>query len=318
MDEVLEGIEENVHLVRVDDNPAGTFKDRGSDKVVMRLLDAGVCHVGLASAGNALRGGIQEVAPTGMKFTGVLPVTASDEKYYGSLKLWEECGGKPEDLVLIKYGQTYNESLDYLNITFPTLAKIHAFDDPDVIDGRKTLAYDIAHTLPTVSHTVSANGGGSLITGLTAGFYDLGMSVETLVAEAKGSDSLSRSIVTGSEVPMRASNPNRKYGGLCVDRMSRIALKQLVQLGLTRDRITQARESDVRKLAESYEPGNTDYIEPSSIVAVAGLINFVNQGRFTPSDTVAVIASGHNEHPHRLLTFPSERRMRVASAQVLR
>lgn len=318
MEEVLEGYEDRIHLVRADDNPAGTFKDRGAKEKITMLYDDGARHIAVASAGNHLRGTIQAAAPLGIRLTGALPATAPEEKRIGSEKLWAECGGDPHDLTLISVGSTYDESYGYLREHLPDLPIVHAFDDPVVIDGRKVLAAEIADVLPDVTYTVSANGGGSLLAALTEGFHDLGMPTTTLGVEARGSDSLSRTLESAGDLPVAASDPNRRYGGLCVSKVGHHAVRRLVQLGFTPDRVTQADDTDVLKLIGSYGENETDYIEPSSVVAVAGLINFINQHRFSGSDTIAVIASGHNEHPHRLLQFPAKRSMRIASAHVLR
>lgn len=318
MEEVLEGMEDQVFLLRADNNPAGTFKERGAGAKITELVQRGHTEMVIVSAGNHLRGGVAQAAPLGVKVTGVVPITAPEEKKTGAKALWAECGGNPEDLTLIAVGHTYDDAMRYASSHLSHAALVPAFDDPTVIENQGGVMRDAAYSLPGLTHTVSATGGGGLIAGMTFYAAEHGLGVTPLAVEARGSDSLSQSLYTGSELPVPASNPNRRYGGLCVEKAGHHVLAVLRKHGFKTDDMTTAYDNDVRALASSYGEHDGNYIEPSSLVAVAGLINFINQGRFRETDIVAVIATGHNENPKRLLEFPTQRQMRVASAQVLR
>jgi threonine dehydratase len=318
MEEVLEGMEDRVFLLRADDNPAGTFKERGAGAKITELIEQGHTEMVIVSAGNHLRGGITQAAPLGVKVTGVVPITAPEEKKAGAKALWAARGGNPEDLTLIAVGRTYDDALRFATNHLGHAALVPAFDDLTVIKNQGGVMRDAVYSLPGLTHTVSATGGGGLIAGMTAYSAEHSLDVTPLAVEARGSDSLSQSLNTGGELPVAATNPNRRYGGLCVEKAGRHVLAVLRKHGFTTEGMTTAYDDDVLALASSYGESDRNYIEPSSLVAVAGLINFVNQGRFSDTDIVAVIATGHNENPSRLLQFSAKRQMRVASAQVLR
>lgn len=318
MEHVLDGLEENVLLFRADDNDAGTFKQLGGQSNVDHLLERGVAEFVVRSAGNHLRGTLAAAAPTGMIVNAIVPANAPPEKTDGAIQLWLDKGGNLEDLRLYKYGTCYDDTEQLRQSLLAHLPEAHAFNSEVTIDGQSRLAGQLLEAIPDLNKTVSATGGGGLIAGLTRGFALHAPYVESFAIEAPGSDSLSRTLTNGNEEVLPASNPNRLFGGLCVDYAGPLCVSSLRKQAFPAKNVVGSRLDDIILLARSYEGDYSNAIEPSALVTVAGVINLVNEGRITNRDTVAVIATGHNESPQRLLDQIGVSRFRAASAQVLR
>lgn len=318
MNQVLEGIEDNVLLVRADDNEAGTFKQYGGENNVAHLRESGVSEFVVRSAGNHLRGTLVAAAATGMKVIAIVPANAPPEKTDGALKLWQEQGGDPADLRLYKYGSCYDDTEQLRKQYFPHLPEAHAFNSEVTIEGQSHLVPELLEAVPDLNITVSPTGGGGLIAGLTRGFARYAPHVVSYAIEAPGCDSLSRTLRSGSRKVMGASNPNHLFGGLSVDYAGSTCVSSLRKIGFSHKQIASSSLGDILQLAESYQGEYNNALEPSSLVAVAGLINLINEANITKRDKVAVIATGHNESPGRLLAQTSKPRFRAASAHVLR
>lgn len=317
MSDVLEGYEDRVFLYRADASLAGTFKNRGARRAIHHYYDHGDRRFVVPSAGNALRGAISVAAPLGVELVGVVPTSAPEEKKTGARELWIQAGGHPDDMTLVTHGQVFDDAYAHAK-NYIHHRLIEPFDDPQVIAGQGELADEIMNTLPNTRYVIGAVGGLGLGAGLTQRFAQLDTNVETLLAEARGSNSASKTLRSGSEIPLPADNPNRRYGGLCVDRIGHHCLKVMRAHDFDPSNITTAHDQDVEQLADSYETHDRHYLEPSSLVAVGGLINFVNQRRLGPSGDVVVIGTGHNEHPSRLSQHPRGSKLHIASAQILR
>jgi threonine dehydratase len=302
MDELKELLAEHVvHLVRADTDVSGSFKWRGAANAVAHL-PADTTEVVTGSAGNHAGGIVVAAARNGLRATVVVPVGTADMKFNKLDRLWLENNGIEGGLTLVKHGENVDESLDYVISEFPDAAFIHPFDNRDVIRGQGSLMPDVRRAIPGITHAFVPAGGGALM----AGMHEAANG-EVLVygVEAPGSDSLSRSAATGLWLPRNASSPNPRYPGSYVLKPSPRVLEVLHKTGFEPSQLVTAEERDTLELAMYYrregEKASGVRLEPTSLLAVAGLVKLVRMGALPKNSTIGVIATGHNQSPLDLL-----------------
>jgi threonine dehydratase len=281
-----------VILVRAD-GKTGSFKWRGAENAISQL-PAGTDEVATVSAGNHGLGVSRAAALYGLRANIVVPQTAPEQKVDKLHDVWQESSGLPGGLQVIRYGNTFDEAQRYAMLAYPDTPYIHPYDDPVVIAGQGTLVDDVRHAIPGVTDVVLPVGGGGLLTGMHLNSHG----VRVYGVEAKGSNSLSRSLAVGRVV--EAVHPNERYGGSAVRKTGRHVLSLLQQTGFTRDQLVTADDREVMDLAMHYyyqgeQQGRQ--LEPTSLVAIAGLAQLARHGAFSDHDTVALVGTGHNESP---------------------
>lgn len=312
MEEVLEGHEDTL-LIRLDDNIAGTFKVRGAERAVSHYYEQGDSDFCASTEGNHGLGMVVAVANVEGRLTIYGSRTMARQKIDKMYKVWSELTGRPEDFQILLAGENVNEAKKYA-LAHNNARFVDPFDDPYVIQGQGTAALDTVHTFPDVTDLVMSVGGGGLGAG-TVSATDR----RVHLVEAEGNNSLSKTLRSGRNKILEADKLNPRYGGLRSLKSGQHVVRLLRNNGFDPRNITTADDEVVKGLAASYESWELPHaLEGSALVAVAGLVNIINEGRIARNDRVAVFATGHNDSPDKLLTFSDVRRMQVASAQVLR
>lgn len=284
-----------IYLVRADTEVSGSFKWRGAENAISKL-PFDTRHVVTVSAGNHGGGVSAAAAERGMDATVFAPASTPPEKVAKLHDTWRQHNGRPGGLQVVLHGADFDAAYEFGRQQYPDSPFIHPFDDADVIEGQGTLYYDIRAAIPNVSDIVLPVGGGGLLTGVN---HEASDEVRVYGAEAWGSDSLRKSLVAGYVV--EATNSNSKYGGSNVKRTGEAhVLPTLQQDGFSPDRLVTAPESEVMDLAMYYYRQGEQtglQLEPTSLVAVAGLAKLVRQGVFSDDAVIAVVGTGHNESP---------------------
>lgn len=277
-------------LFHVDRNEAGAFKWRGALVGAYALARAGAEHFVVPSAGNHARGAAIAARILDREVTIVVPTTAPEAKRQGIRELWT---GDDAKLTVIEHGQTFDESLVYAREfadQHPESRMLHPYDDENVAMGQGTIVRDLLAQRPDTSRIVLPTGGGGLLAGVLGTLADLERTdVEVVATEAEGSDSLSRSLAVGEIV--RATAPNKLYGGSAVQHVGGVALRA-AQNYPGELRIVTVWDEDVDKLLTYYRPNRTTPLEPTSLVALAA----AEQLDLSESNTV-FIGTGHNQNP---------------------
>lgn len=315
--------EMDVRLVHLADNETGSFKWRGASNAVARLVEQGETEFWTQTAGNHGSGFAYALAVRGLRGKIFMPYGA-DQKREKILSLWSSYDRDPEDLEIMQLGNSYSETSRLVQGLNPSGAFVHPFDNPDVIEGQGSVVDDVLRVMPEVTHIVPPVGGGGLLAGISQRLDQLGSDAIPYGVQAPGSNSLSNTLSSGSMEVLPADRPNRSYGGLCVDMIGTEHVLPVIKKYLTSDNVVTAQDVDIRQLAASYgefDLGEENYLEPSSLVAVAGLIELVNQKKLDPNNPnlhVAIMATGRNESPKKLLETSTKLSTDVIRAQVLR
>lgn len=295
-----------IYLVRTDMNVSGTFKWRGALRATEREFAKGTKVLSTASAGNHARGLMVAARKYDLAVNIVVPKFAPPQKSSELHAFWTELGGDPADLYLKRRGRTFDDAFEYASSQSYSdeMSFIHPFDDEDVIAGQGEHLKDILESLPGVSRTVSATGGGGLAAGLQSANVSFGSPLITHFVEASGSNSLSRTLESGSIDPIVATNPNIRYGGIAVSKVGAHVVKTLWQSLYDHKHMVTGYDGGVTELARMYTEIDPDVIrlEPTALIAVEGLRELIRQNRLGQKEIVAVLATGHNESPEALLT----------------
>jgi threonine dehydratase len=275
-----------VQLFRADLNKTGAFKWRGAIIGTTQLVEQGVEHILVPSAGNHARGAVWAASEFGVFVTPVVPTTAPEQKKEGLRELWDD-----PRLTIKVTGQSFNDSLAWAEQQ--TDGKIlHPFGEL-VIPGQGTVVDDILRLHPETEEIILAIGGGGLAAGVLRRLQELGRTdIKVIAAEAEGSNSARKSLAAGELQP--ADAPNLRYGGSAVRTMGRQALD--IISGSNNFSVLPVPEQDVDELIELYANDRREdhreawpNLEPTSLVAVAAL-----RQQMRNRNTV-VVATGHND-----------------------
>lgn len=294
-----------IHLIRADLNTAGSFKWRGAKRAVQRQMSLGASSVMTASAGNHAIGVLLAALEYKLSLRVIVPNVAPPQKSTELYRLWQDGGGDPDMFELEVHGDTFDESLEYATAS-PSgnqTAFIHPYDDLDVIGGQGTLLDDIYKAVPNVTDIIFPTGGGGLLAGLVSRAALRHQFVDLHPIEASGSNSLSRTLKTGSIDPVEATNPNKLYGGSAVKMVGHHVIETLWRHLYRHSLITTAHDSGVNELANNYEDRKSYILplEPTSLLAVQGLRVLLENKQLANDSVVVVIGTGHNESYTRLL-----------------
>jgi threonine dehydratase len=193
-----DAIGRTVFLKREDDQPVGSFKNRGATNLLVNALLSGSdpeqLHVGTASHGNHAQGVVQAAHNLGIRNVEVLlPQNASPLKI-AQLKLL----GAHVEL----FGDTFEECAEEVArraATYQNYLFVPAFDQPLVVMGQGTVAVELSLQMAIEGRedyaVVVPAGGGGLIAGMATYLKRDGASErgDVLGAESKAHPYISRS-----------------------------------------------------------------------------------------------------------------------------
>ena len=170
--------------------PIGSFKIRGAANVMAltprQELDRGVLT---ASAGNMAQGVAFCARRLGIPATIIAPDTAPATKTLAV----ERMGGRVIKVPFADWWRTFEtRSYPGVNATF-----IHAFDDPHVMAGNGTIAFELLEDLPDVDAVVIPWGGGGLSCGIASVLRALAPRVRIYAAEIETAAPLAPSLAAG-------------------------------------------------------------------------------------------------------------------------
>jgi threonine dehydratase len=188
-----------VHLKLENLQRTGSFKSRGALNKLL-ALDPAARARGLiaASAGNHAQGVALAARLCGARCTIVMPeatplVKIQRTEGYGAKVIlagssWDESQGRASELAREQ-----------------GLSMVHAFDDPDVIDGQGTVGLEILEDVPRVDTIVVPIGGGGLIAGIALAVKAQRADVRVVGVQASGAAAMTRSFETGRRVSVETT-----------------------------------------------------------------------------------------------------------------
>lgn len=171
--------------------PIGSFKIRGAINAMRRIplneLQRGVLT---ASAGNMAQGVAYGARTLGVPCTVICPDTAPVAK----TSAVERLGGR----ILKAPFETWWRTFEQRSYPGVEARFIHAFDDPDVIAGNGTIAFEIIEDLPDADGVIVPWGGGGLASGIANVMRSLKPACRMYAAEVATAAPLVKSLAEGS------------------------------------------------------------------------------------------------------------------------
>jgi threonine dehydratase len=247
-----------------------------------------------ASAGNHAQGVALAAQRLDCTAVIVMPVTTPEMKV-------RSVGARGAEVVL--HGDTYDEAQaearrleQERGLTF-----IHPFDDPEVIAGQGTIAFEILRQCSSPPRAIYvAVGGGGLIGGIAAYVKSLWPGVEVIGVEPVDADAMTRSLAQGERVRL-------EQVGLFADG---VAVRQVGvhTFELARryvDAMVTVDSDEICAAIKDVFEDTRSILEPAGALAVAGMKRDV-AARGLSGDTLVAVACGANMNFDRLL-FVAER-----------
>jgi len=257
----------------------GSFKVRGAanrlHKLSAREREAGVIA---ASSGNHGRAVATVAARLGIPATICVPDWVDPSK----LRAIRATGAR-----VVMAGPSYDEAEERAATLAETAGRslVHAFDDPDVIEGQGTLGVEIACRLPEVEEVIVPLSGGGLVAGVGLALRDRG--VRVVAVSARRARVMFRSLETGRpiELPDEETIASALSGGIGLDNRLTFAL-----CGSVINEHVIVEESDIRAAVRRAFHEHRLVVEGGGAVGLAALWS----GRYRPQRPAAVVVSGGN------------------------
>lgn len=168
--------------------PIGSFKMRGATYKISGLTAAekkqGVLAV---SAGNHAQGVAWAAQKFGVKATIIMPEGSPLTK----IKNTESLGAK-----VILHGQSIEDGFDYAKelMKKKKMTFVHPYNDPAVIAGQGSVAFELIEQIPDMDFVFSSIGGGGLVSGLGSVIKELKPKVRIYAGQAAGCSSMVESL----------------------------------------------------------------------------------------------------------------------------
>lgn len=273
----------------------GSFKVRGATHKIFSLYKGEMKQgVVAASAGNHAQGVALAAAKRGIPATIFMPTLAPETKVAAT----EAYGAK---VVLV--GETYQESFEAALSEKGTF--VHAFDDPLVMAGQGTVAFEMLQQCPDLDSILVPVGGGGLIAGTAVAVKSSMPRVKIIGVQAKGAAATyNRFTGLGSS---RLSSVSSIADGILVKETGELTYPIIEQL--VDDMVTVTDQEIASAILFMLEREKT-FVEGAGAAALAALL-------FKPSKLlgkkVGVLITGGNADPKNIpryinLAFGTERK----------
>ena len=257
----------------------GTFKVRGAANRLHRLAgperEAGVIA---ASSGNHGRAVAAVAARLGVPATICVPDWVDPSK----LRAIRATGAR-----VVLAGPSYDEAEERAAAMARSagMSLVHAFDDPDVIEGQGTLGVELARQVPDIREVMLPLSGGGLAAGVGLALRD--RRIRVVAVSARRARVMFRSLERGRpiELPDEETIASALSGGIGLDNRLTLELCRRV----ISEHVIVA-ESDIRSAVGRAFREHRLVVEGGGAVGLAALWS----GRYRPRGPVAVIVSGGN------------------------
>ncbi len=171
----------------------GAFKVRGALFKVYNLAKKGIKGVVAASAGNHAQGVAFAARAFGLRAVIVMPTTASIAKV-------EATRGYGAEVVL--HGEVYDdaEAMARKIAEEQGLIMVHPFDDPDIMAGQATIAWELIEQVQDFDAVIVPIGGGGLASGILSVIKSVKPGVKVIGVEPEHAPKMLESIRSGKPV----------------------------------------------------------------------------------------------------------------------
>lgn len=264
----------------------GSYKVRGAYNRITRLSAADRARgVVAASAGNHAQGVALAAQELGILATIFMPIGVALPKLQATR-------GYGADVVL--HGHVFDETLQAA-IEFAERSGavfIPPYDDPDIIAGQATLAFEILEQLPETANIVAPVGGGGLISGLGSALAqlgpELGRRIRLIGVQAANAASYPASLAAGAPTTIRTSPTIAD--GIAVSRPGDLNFEIVRR---TVDEVITVDDDDIATALVVLLERAKVVVEPAGAVGVAAAIT----GKLKVEGPTVLLLSGANIDP---------------------
>ena len=213
----------SVHLKFEHLQRTGSFKTRGAYNK-LRQLSPDVREVVAASAGNHAQGVALAAAECGYEATIVMPRTAPQAK----IDATEGYGAR-----VVLEGVDFNAAVAHARTLAdaPDVELVHAFDDPAIVAGQGTVAFEIVEQVEDIDTVVVPIGGGGLVGGAGLALKSFDPSIRVIGVQADDAATAPRSLDKGA--PESLDEVDTIADGIATGALSELTL------GLIRDHVDE-------------------------------------------------------------------------------
>jgi len=264
----------------------GSYKVRGAYNRIARLSSEERARgVVAASAGNHAQGVALAAQELGIPATIFMPIGVALPKLQATR-------GYGADVVL--HGHIFDETLEAA-IEFAERSGavfIPPYDDPDIIAGQATIAFEILEQLPETANIVAPIGGGGLISGLGSALAqlapELGRRVRLIGVQAANAAAYPVSLAAGAPTTIRTSPTIAD--GIAVARPGELNFEIVKR---TVDDVVTVDDDDIAKALVILLERAKVVVEPAGAVGVAAAIT----GKLALEGPTVFLLSGANIDP---------------------
>jgi threonine dehydratase len=262
--------------------PVGAFKIRGAFTAIRRLPpEARGRGIVTHSSGNHGQAVAFVAQRLGLRAVVVMPRTAPAVKVEGVRRH----GAQVEvvEPVSTARGARAAELAEQEGLTL-----VPPYDDPDIVLGQATCAWEILEQAPKVETIVSPIGGGGLLAGTCVAVQAVRPGVRVVGVEPRAVPKLSRALAAGRPVAVEAATS--VADGLLPLSVGRLTFEYLRPV--VREAASVSEEEIIQAMQLLYWDAGLR-VEPSGAAAAAALL----AGHLRPTGPTAVILSGGNVEP---------------------
>jgi threonine dehydratase len=260
--------------------PIRAFKVRGALNKLIRLPDAQrAAGVITASAGNHGMGVAYAAAVFEVPATVYVPESANPFKVEAIQRLGARVVPAGRN-----YSGAYAEALSAQRDSGATF--VHAYDDPDVVAGQGTIAFELLADLERFDTVLVPIGGGGLIGGIALYLKAKRAGIKVIGVEPTGADSMHRSLQAGSIVTLE--RVSTIADGLAASAPGHLTF-ELAQRYV--DEVILVEEVEMLRAIRLLFEWEHLLAEPAGAAALAALLY---RYRPVPDEKVVVILSGGN------------------------
>ncbi len=262
--------------------PMGAFKVRGAWTAISRLSpEARARGIITHSSGNHGQAVAWTAQRLGLRAVIVMPKTAPAVKVEGVRRY----GG---EIIFTDAVSTARLEKAAEVAAQAGLTMVPPYDDPDIVLGQATCAFEVLEARPEVGTILAPIGGGGLLAGTSATVQALGRPIRVVGVEPEGAAKLSAALAAGRPVALeRTASLADGLLPLSVGRLTFAYIQPVV--------LEAARVSDPEIAAAVRYLWHTQglRVEPSGAVGVAALLT----GKVRPETPTAVLLTGGNVDP---------------------
>ena len=261
----------------------GSFKPRGAFNRILsnHVPEAGVIAASGGNHGVAVAYAVQQLGYRAEIFVPEVcpPVKVQRLRDYGA------------QVTLV--GNSYADSLQASQIRAAETGAlvVHAYDQPEVVAGQGTLAYEFAQQVPDLDTVLVAVGGGGLIGGIAAWFEG---NVRVIGVEPASAASMAAALQAGEPVDFAV-------GGIAADSLGarRAGTSAFSLVKRYVDRVILVEDESIREAQRILWNDLRIVAEPGGATATAALISGLY--RPAPGERVGVVICGGNTDPGQIV-----------------